>query len=103
MSSIDLSQTSVSPQMWAFYAVAAMTLLYMVFVRPMQRQKKDPLSRMPGDSRGGLARQRAVERQMETLLVELSEMARQITGQLDTRAAKLEALMREADAKIAEM
>jgi len=102
MSSVILSDTTpITPQMWAFYAVAATTLIYMVFVRPMQRQKKDPLNRMPGESRGGLAKQRAVERQMETLLVELSDMARQITGQLDTRAAKLEALMKEADQKIA--
>jgi hypothetical protein len=85
--------------MWAFYAVAATTLIYLVFVRPMQRQRKDPLVRPPFS--GGLSRQRAAERQMETLLVELSDMARQITAQLDTRAAKLEALMKEADQKIA--
>src|SRR5262249_19581853 len=33
--------------------------------------------------------------------VELSEMARQISAQLDTRAAKLELLIKEADEKIA--
>ena len=38
---------------------------------------------------------------MESLLVELSEMARQISAQLDTRSQKLEILIREADEKIA--
>ena len=37
-----------------------------------------------------LASQCAVERDMSHLLVEMSEMARQITAQLDTRAAKFE-------------
>src|SRR5205823_6670835 len=40
------------------------------------------------------------EEQMSNLLVELADMARQITAQLDTRAAKLELLIKEADAKI---
>jgi len=38
-----------------------------------------------------------VERQMQSLLVELSEMSRQISAQLDTRSAKLELLIKEAD------
>ena len=42
-----------------------------------------------------------VERDMSNLLVELSAMARQITAQIDTRSAKLELLIREADEKIA--
>ena len=40
---------------------------------------------------------------MQNLLVELAEMSRQITAQIDTRAAKLEALIHEADARIAEL
>jgi hypothetical protein len=41
-----------------------------------------------------------VERDVSNLLVELSEMTRQMTGQIDTRAARLEALIQEADEKI---
>jgi hypothetical protein len=37
---------------------------------------------------------------MQNLLVELSEMARQITAQIDTRSAKLEELIRQADLRI---
>ena len=97
MTSAYLSDsTAVSPQMWMLYAVGLLTIMYAVFMRPKMQKNKDPLSRPPS-----LARQRSVEKQMDTLLVELSEMARQITAQLDTRAAKLDALIREADEKIA--
>ncbi len=82
---------------WAMVAVAGATILFTIF-RPSMR-KKDPLSKAPAAS--GLAHQRNVERQMQTLVVELSEMARQLTAQLDTRSQKLEMLLQEADEKIA--
>jgi hypothetical protein len=90
----------ISPQMWLVVAVAMLTIIYAVFLRPMLRQRKDPLEKRPGQGFGSLARQREAERQMETLLVELTEMARQITAQLDTRAAKLQELLRQADEAI---
>jgi hypothetical protein len=49
------------------------------------------------------AQQRDIERQMNGVLVEMANMARQISAQIDTRAAKLDALIKEADVKIAEM
>jgi len=70
-----------------------------VIMRPLMRRKKDPFAKPFATT--SLSQQRSVERQMESLLVELSEMSRQMTAQLDTRAAKLEALIGEADAKIA--
>lgn len=83
---------------WVLYALAALTMAYVV-IRPIMRKKtKDPLEKLPSF---GLSQQRSVERDMNNLLVELSEMARQVTAQLDTRAAKLEALIEEADRKIA--
>jgi hypothetical protein len=82
------------------YGMAAMALLYLV-VRPMLRgKKKDPLDR---PMNMGVSQQRAVERDMNNVIVELSQMARQITAQLDTRSAKLEALLEEADRKIEEL
>ena len=48
-----------------------------------------------------LAGQRAVERQLTELIVELEKMARQMTAQIDTRAAKLELLIEEADVRLA--
>jgi hypothetical protein len=90
---LDLDPTSK----WLFICLAIITILYAT-IRPFFR-KKDPLSKPPGFA--SLARQRSVEQQMQNVLVEMSEMTRQISAQLDTRAAKLEALIREADEKIA--
>ena len=85
---------------WFVIVVAILAIVYVTFVRPLRQKKKDrdPLQRQPAG--GALARQRTVEREMSNLLVELSEMARQMTAQLDTRAAKLELLLKEADEKI---
>jgi hypothetical protein len=84
---------------WAAIGIGVGTIVYLAFIKPALGKKKDPLSRPPPEP--GLARQRAVERDVSNLLVELSEMARQMTAQIDTRAARLEALIREADEKIA--
>src|SRR3954470_17388804 len=85
---------------WIAISVGIMLVVYITFVRPLRKKKdKDPLERSHGFST--LAQQRAVERDMSNLLVELSEMARQMTAQLDTRAAKLELLLKEADERIA--
>jgi len=84
---------------WFVIAVAILTIIYAA-IRPFLR-KKDPLAKPPAF--GSLAQQRSVERQMQSVLLEMSDMARQITAQLDTRSAKLEALIREADEKIATM
>jgi hypothetical protein len=85
---------------WIAISVGILLVVYVTFVRPLRKKKdKDPLQRPSGFS--SLAQQRAVERDMSNLLVELSEMARQMTAQLDTRAAKLELLLKEADERIA--
>jgi hypothetical protein len=84
---------------WYVLLLAGITVLYVALIRPMMmRRKKDPLDRGPTFTP---AQQRVVEREMQNLLVELSEMARQITSQLDTRARKLELLIDEADQRIA--
>jgi hypothetical protein len=83
---------------WMIVAAVGVGVLYFL-MRPRKGNKRDPLG--GGAPSFPLARQRGVEEQMSNLLVELSEMARQISAQLDTRAAKLELLIKEADEKIA--
>jgi hypothetical protein len=94
-----LLQSSPS-QNWILYGVVMFLIAYMV-IRPMMKRKKDPLEKSAVPS--SLAQQRSVERQMQNILVELSEMSRQITAQLDTRAAKLELLIKDADERIAKL
>lgn len=92
---LDLSHID-SFQKWAIVCAAALTVLYAI-MRPLKK-RKDPLAHPTNLS---LAGQRAVEKQMTELLVELEQMARQMTAQLESRAVKLEVLIREADEKIA--
>ncbi len=85
-----------SQGVWLAVAAVATIILYLL-MRP--RNKKEPLA----PPRFPLARQREVEEQMNTLLVELSQMARQITSQLDSRAMKLEMLIKDADERLASL
>ena len=95
---ILLDSPATSPySQWVAIGIGVFAIVYVIFVKPAMR-KKDPLNRPPPEP--GLARQRAVERDVSTLLVELSEMTRQMTAQIDTRAARLDALIHEADEKI---
>jgi hypothetical protein len=96
---LSLPLAATDAMQWAIYAMMAVCILYIV-VRPMMRKKKDPMEKPLNFS---LSEQRAVERQMSDLLVELSEMARKVSAQLDTRSRKLEVLIHDADEKIAEL
>lgn len=84
---------------WIAMAVALVATVYIL--GKSRRMKKDPLSDPP--AKLGVSQQRAVERDMQNLLVELSEMSRQIVAQLDTRSKKLELLIDEADRRIAQL
>ncbi len=96
-----LLQTSLTDERnLPLIGMGALALAYVV-LRPMLKRKRDPLERAPAQT--SMAQQRAVERQMQNLLVDLTEMARQIGAQLDTRAARLEALIHEADERIAQL
>lgn len=89
-----------SPELKGYIAIAMgiLGLAYLMY-RSNAKRRRDPLeSSTAGFS---LAQQRSVERQMQGLLVEMADMARQISAQLDTRAARLEALIDQADERIA--
>lgn len=89
-----------SPELKGYIAIAMgiLGLAYLMY-RSSAKRRRDPLD---GSGSGfSLAQQRSVERQMQSLLVEMAEMARQISAQLDTRAARLEALIGQADERIA--
>src|SRR5688572_5315914 len=96
-----LLQTSLTDERNLPLIGVGMLALAYVVLRPMLKRKRDPLERAPAQT--SMAQQRAVERQMQNLLVDLTEMARQIGAQLDTRAARLEALIHEADERIAQL
>ncbi len=86
---------------WLIIGGGVFLITYLV-IRPFLRRKKDPMD-APARYGRPLSQQRTVEKQMESLLVELSEMTRQMSAQLDNRSAKLQILLAEADTKIAEL
>jgi hypothetical protein len=90
------TSTGDDQRLWIAIAGAGAVLLYLL-MRP-RAKKRDPLDATP---RFPLGKQREVENQMNNVLVELARMAREITAQLDTRAVKLELLIKEADQKLA--
>lgn len=96
------ASTPVDWQQWVLIA-GGFGLLGYFYLRSRGGRRRDPLSRPPREIAGAvdLARHRATERQLEGLLVDLEQMSRQISAQLDTRAARLEALLNEADEKLA--
>jgi hypothetical protein len=75
--------------------LSIVVIMYLTF---RKRQRSDPLH---SPMRLSLQQQKALERDMQSVVVELSEMSRQMSAQLETRAAKLELLIQEADEKIA--
>lgn len=68
-------------------------------MRGRAKGKKDPLSRKPVPF--GVSQQRQIERDISNLMVEMLQTAQQMTAQLDTRATRLELLLKEADEKLA--
>lgn len=92
----DVAPLGITPS-WVVMISAVIFVIYMTF-RPKRR---DPLAMQP--FRSSLTQQKSLERDMQSVIVELSEMTRQMSAQLETRAAALEQLIRDADAKIAEL
>jgi DNA-binding NarL/FixJ family response regulator len=94
-----LAQSTSDPRIWIALGFGTLVLVYLVM--RSNRPKRDPLDRPSAFT--SLSQQRSVERQMQNLLVELNDMARQMSAQLDTRAAKLEQLIADADDRLARL
>lgn len=58
-------------------------------------KRRDPLEDLP--HKKSLAQQRNLERDMQQLLLELTEMTRVMNAQIDTKAARLEVLIQDAE------
>ena len=78
--------------------LSAVFLLYIAAKPFFTRKRRDPLVEAP--TRMGLSQQKSLDREMQNLLVELHEMARKMSAQIDTRAAKLEVLIQQADQRM---
>lgn len=77
-----------------------LSIVFILYLTFRKRRKGDVLN---SPMRLSLQQQKALERDMQNVVIELSEMSRQMTAQLETRAAKLELLIQEADQKVARL
>ena len=90
----------IGPDQWLLIiaAIIIITLLLMQSSRRRAASGSPKQYRREIDS--ATTKSTAIKRDMERLLVELSELARQINGQIDTRFAKLEQSIADADKRI---
>ncbi len=78
-----------------------LSIVFILYLTFRKRYRGDPLN---GSSlRINIQQQKALERDMQSVVVELADMTRQMSAQLETRATKLDLLIQEADAKIARL
>ena len=80
-------------------AVAGLTLV-MIFTRRRIRGSRGVSVTSARERYAQLEEQSGVTRDLEKVMLELDELSRQIHGRLDTKLAKLEAILRDADQRI---
>jgi hypothetical protein len=88
-----------------FLAVVAVVLLLSSVRRRLRQhqhvpERSSPQREPPRDPPGSDTKQR-LRRDLESLIVELQELSRRVSGEIDTRFAKLESAMHDADRRIA--
>ena len=93
----DLQFSKEDSTQWLVLVVGVLATMYVV-MRGRAKRRKDPFER---PAAMGVSQQRNLERDIENLMVQMLDTARQMTAQLDTRAAKLELLIRQADERLA--
>ena len=98
-SAIILAQTD--PQDLIIVAVVvAVTTLVLISTRRRMRERQPTLKDYTRQQRARLRDQQHLKQDMEELTVQLQQVARQINSQIDTRFAKLETCIADADQRI---
>ncbi len=91
----------LSAQYFAPLAFAAVAIL--LLRRPRKPPTTPPSTAAARALNATLGTQDRLRRDLESLMVELQELSRKIGAEIDTRFAKLEAAMRDADRRIASL
>lgn len=92
---------AVNPTQWVLLAgvILAVGLLMLGSVRRHRNPGLDP-SEYAREQIARLKDQKGVKDDLQQLVVELHDAARRLNAQMDTKAARLEALIRDADERI---
>lgn len=83
-------------------AVAGLTILMLSTHRKMRDRRQQPRS-TARQRYAELERGTKAKRGIEEVMLELDQLSRQVHGRLDTKFAKLEAVIRDADRRIAQL
>ena len=86
---------------WMVAAAGALSLIALALLMSVVMRQKNLLSHTRPQMTP--ARQRTLERDVSNLLDDLADMARQVGSQLDAKAVRLEALIREADDRLKQL
>ncbi len=92
----------INPQTWVIFGVVL--ILATLFLRRARTKRRPASAESRAGLQGRLHNQRRIEQardDIEELMVHLEEVSREICGQIDTRFAKLQHAIQEADAKLA--
>ena len=94
-----LSKGSLIPLAFAVIAVFFLMSSYRRKLRKRRQQpeRDSPLREPPAADMQAPSPERRIRRDLESLMIELEELSRKISAQIDTRFAKLEAVIRDAD------
>jgi hypothetical protein len=92
-----------SQQLLLFAGVLAIMMLLTISMRRRTQQRMQLPTTRARERLEELTAQRNVRDEMEQLLGELQDLSRKINAQIDTKFAKLETAIRDADERIAEL
>jgi len=90
-------------QMAILAFVIGATVLVMISTRRRIRDSQNTPRAYAREHLTRIKEERAVMGDVESVMLQLEQLAREMTGKIDTRFAKLEKSIRDADARIAEL
>jgi hypothetical protein len=99
-----LAEGQISSKQIALLAVIVVVTVFMLLsTRRKSREAQNTPRASARDQYKRLKEEKQAINGAQEVMVEMEQLARQIHGQIDTRYAKLEALLRDADRRIAEL
>jgi hypothetical protein len=97
----NLCAAAPTERTYALYALMACAIVLLtIAVRRRRREGFGNLPKTPRQKMDELAARQGVRDDMQALLAELQDLARKINAQIDTKFAKLEAAISDADRRI---
>ncbi len=86
-----------------YIAIMALSVVVMMLMRRRARSSSGPSAEAMRKRFDELAAQRGVKEDMQQLLAELQDLSRKISAQIDTKFAKLETSIADADRRIEQL